>query len=131
MALQVLVVILTSVSLVCGQLGDLTGLVRQYPAITGAEERALDLSQNPELRALAATRNERIFIEIDGPQSTVIVEEGVNANMDCFPWLSRFPGGTVQWLKRQRDENGEGIMKNGESEVTMQNNLRQCSEPSR
>lgn len=109
MALQVLLVILTSVSLVCGQLGTLTGPVRRYPAITGAQERALELDQNPELRALAASSNERVFIEIDGPQSTAIVEEGVNTNMDCFPWLSRFPGGTVQWLMRQRDENGLSI----------------------
>ena len=109
MALQVLLLILPTLSLVCGQL---TGPVRLYQAFTGAEAEQLseELYQNPELREFAATRNERIFVRMEDSESVVIVEEGVNVNMDCSPWLSRFPGGTIQWLFQQRDGYGQGTV---------------------
>jgi hypothetical protein len=110
MAFRVLLVVFTTISLGYGQVrqGDLVGPVLPYPVITAQMERELMLNQNPELLALAATRNQRILVEIEGPRSIVAVQEGVNANLDCFPWLSRFPGGTVEWFRIQRETNGDG-----------------------
>lgn len=109
MAMQVLLVLLSTILLACAQHD---GPVREYPAITGRpEEHNLVLAQDPALREFAAARNERIVVRIDNPHSTVIVEEGVNVNMDCLPWLRRFRGflgGTIQWLVQPRDENGHG-----------------------
>ncbi len=103
MGLQLFLVIVASLSIVRGQ--GLTGPVREFPAITGIEARELQLGQNSDLRALAATFP-RIFIELDSLDSVVIVAEGVNANLDCLPWLSRFPGGDIQWYFGRRDEDG-------------------------
>ena len=108
MALQVLLV-LSAISLACGQLGMLEGPVREYVPISGAQLRTLELEQNPELLALAAASNERIFIEITSQESASVVREGTNVNMDCLPWLSLFPGGSIRWLMLQRDENGIGM----------------------
>lgn len=85
----------------------LTGRVREYIPVISTEPEGL-LVQHPALGAFAATRNERIVVRINSTQSIVIVEEGVNVNMDCFTWLRKFPGGTVQWLVQRRDENGQG-----------------------
>ena len=74
--------------------------------ITSAERRIELLQQRPDLLELAARTNERIFFEIDGPEFVVIVQENVNVNMDCLPWLSLFPGGDIQWLRQQRDTLG-------------------------
>ena len=112
MALQVFLV-LSAISLACGQLGMLEGEVQEYIPISGAQLQDLELEQNPELLPLAAT-NESIFIEITSAQSAAIVKEGVNVNMDCLPWLSLFldrgGNGSIRWLMLQRDENGWGMV---------------------
>ena len=113
MALQVLLV-LSAISLACGQLGMLEGKVQEYIPISGAQLQDLEFQQNPELLPLAAT-NERIFVEIiTSAQSASIVREGVNVNMDCLPWLNSFPDrgevGSIRWLMLQRDENGIGMV---------------------
>ena len=100
MALQQVIFLAFTIALVSGQDAIL------FESLTAAELRSLILGQNPDLRALAAMTGSRIHIEITGPMQGVIVEEDVNANLDCYPWLSNFPGGSVQWLFQQRDENG-------------------------
>ena len=84
-----------------------TSVVGQYRPITGAEERRLRLRQDPELLALAARTGESIIIVIDGPSTTAIAQEGVNVNMDCLPWLDRFPGGSIQWSRIPLDLKGQ------------------------
>ena len=112
MALQVLLVV-SAISLACGQLGMLEGEVQEYIPISGAQLQDLEFQQNPELLPLAAT-NERIFVEITSAQSASIVREGMNINMDCLPWLNSFPdrggSGSIQWLMLQRDEDGMGMV---------------------
>jgi len=81
--------------------------VLPYSAITGEEERRLVLGQHPALRELAAKRFQRIHVQMEGPQSTVIAEQDVNVNIDCLPWYNQFPGGDVQWFKQMRDQDGK------------------------
>ena len=107
MLLQTLTIAFAAVQLVQGQPTEPpTSPLRPYPTITGAEERALRLGQNPELLELAAMVGESVLIEITSAQQSAIVQEGVNAYIDCFPWLSRFPGGTTVWYIQDLDENG-------------------------
>ena len=107
MALQ-LFLLVACLGLVHGQDLDLSSY-RTYSTITGAQQRDLELFQNPALLELAAREGERVLIEIRSAEQTAIVQEGVNALIDCFPWLSRFPGGTTTWFVEDLDEFGESI----------------------
>lgn len=85
--------------------------VRPYTPIpvTSDEQRRGLLRQDPALLEFAARVNERILIEVDGPDSVALVQENVNVNMDCLPWLRRFTGGEIQWFMQLRDISGEPI----------------------
>lgn len=104
--LQCFLVISLSISLVYGQLGTLTGPVREYEPLTGAQQRRIALMQDPQLLQLAAMANERVFIELNGLEQGAFVQEGVNTNIDCLPWLRRFPGGSIQWFFALMNEDG-------------------------
>ncbi len=72
-------------------------------ALSGPEIRSLALGQNPDLLARAALTGESVIIVIDGPETIAPVQENVNANFWCLPWLQRFPGGSIRWLFQSRD----------------------------
>ena len=69
---------------------------------------ARQLRQDPSLRRVAIRRGLRIYTEIRGKQLSIVAEEGVNVNIDCFPWLR---GSTlsweVQWVLQRRNESGD------------------------
>lgn len=47
-----------------------------------------------------------MHVEINSTRQTVIVQEGVNVNMDCLPWLSKFgSGGIAEWYMQDIDIN--------------------------
>ena len=50
------------------------------------------------------------ILEITGANQAATVQEGVSLNIDCLPWLQRFPGGSIQWFSLQLDEFGEVMM---------------------
>jgi len=70
-----------------------------FKQLTAAELREIELRQNPDLLNFAARSGEMVFINITEPSQGGIVQDGVNVVMDCFPWLSNFPGGTIQWYR--------------------------------
>ena len=70
-----------------------------FKQLTAAELREIELRQNPDLLDFAARTGEMVFISITGPSQGGVVQDGVNVVMDCFPWLSNFPGGTIQWYR--------------------------------
>ena len=70
-----------------------------FKQLTAAELRVLELQQNPALLDLAARTGERIVVNIEGPEQGAVVQDGVNAVLNCLPWLSRFPGGDIQWYR--------------------------------
>ncbi len=72
-------------------------------ALSGPEFRRLRLGQNPELLQYAAMTLETVTIVIDGPEVLAVVQEDVNANFWCLPWLQRFPGGSIRWLFQRRE----------------------------
>ena len=80
-----------------------------FRLLTGSESRELELGQNPELRDILARTGERVLINITGEESTAILQEGVNALIDCLPFLRRFPGGQISWFSRRIDQSGESI----------------------
>ena len=75
-----------------------------FRLLTGSESRELELGQNPELRDILARTGERVLINITGEESTAILQEGVNALIDCLPFLWRFPGGQISWFSRRIDQ---------------------------
>ena len=70
-----------------------------FKQLTAAELRELELRQNPALLDLAARTGERVVVNIEGPEQGAVVQDGVNAVLNCLPWLSRFPGGDIQWYR--------------------------------
>ncbi len=67
-------------------------------AVSGPEVELLRLGQNPELLELAAKTFESVIILINDSKVLAVVQESVNANFWCLPWLQRFPGGSIRWL---------------------------------
>ena len=80
-----------------------------FRVLTGSEARDQELGQNPELQDIAARTGERVIINITGDDSLAVVQEGVNTLLDCFPFLSMFPGGLVTWFLQRIDELGNPI----------------------
>ncbi len=101
--LAVIALIILSTATVNGQTGDLL----PAPVLTGDAARALELDQNPELLALAARSFTRVLVVITRAQQTTLLTEGVNANIDCLPWIFNVSGGTTEWLFRVRNVFGE------------------------
>lgn len=71
--------------------------------LSGPEIRNLAIGQNPDLLARAALVGESVIIAIDSPEVIAPVQENVNANFWCLPWLQRFPGGSIRWLFQSFD----------------------------
>lgn len=67
-------------------------------SLSGQKIINLEIGQNPELLKYAALFGESAIIGIDSPRSIASVQENVNANFWCLPWLKRFPGGLIRWL---------------------------------
>ena len=71
--------------------------LREY-ALTQEQLRTLRLVHSPELLEVAAKFSERILVELTGSPQVVVVQENVNANFDCLPFLMNFAGGSIRWL---------------------------------
>ena len=77
-----------------------------FRVFTGSEALEQELGQNPEFQQVTARTGERVIINITGPNSLAVVQEGVNALLDCLPFLSMFPGGQITWLLQKIDQFG-------------------------
>ena len=66
--------------------------------LTGPQFRDLQLGQNSDLLEFAARTGDSVLVIVDGPEVLAVVQEGVNLNMNCLPWLQRFPGAMLRWL---------------------------------
>ena len=62
------------------------------------EDDGLDLTQGPELLDIAAPAGSRIRIPLSLPSQIAVVQEIVEANIDCQPWSSMFEG-EVTWFR--------------------------------
>ena len=71
--------------------------------LSGPEFRELQLGQNPELLQFAAMTGETVLVIIDSAEVLAVVQENVNLNMNCLPWLQRFPGAQLRWLFQAYD----------------------------
>ena len=81
-----------------------------YRLLTGSEARGVELGQDPELLQFTARPGDRVFINITGVDDRLaILQENVNALLDCLPFLSMFPGGRITWLWLRLDEFGNPV----------------------
>ena len=58
---------------------------------------------SPERLAFAAKPGESHIVRMTRSSQLGVAQEGVNLNLDCLPWLSQFPGGSIQWKFIQLD----------------------------
>ena len=73
---------------------------------TGSELREFEQFTLRERLDTAFLLPEAATIEITGANQAATVQEDVRLNLDCLPWLRRFPGGSIQWSSLQLDEFG-------------------------
>ena len=97
------VIVLSLISLALCQ--QPTVPVRFYSALRAPDEQ---LKQLPSLRRVAIKRGLRIYTEIRRKQSSIVAEEGVNVNIDCFPCIRGYTlSWEVQWVLQRRNESGD------------------------
>ena len=78
-----------------------------FRVLTGTEARGVELGQDPELLEFIARPGDRVFINITGVNERLaILQENVNALLDCLPFLSMFQGGRITWLWLRLNEFG-------------------------
>ena len=66
----------------------------------------LDSLSPRERLAFAAKPGERHVVRMTRSLQLGIAQEDANVNIDCLPWLSRFPGGSIRWYFIQLDDFG-------------------------
>ena len=64
---------------------------------------------SPERLVFAAKSGESQVVRMTRSSQLGIAQEHANINLDCLPWLSRFPGGSIQWKFIQLDEFGSTL----------------------
>ena len=64
---------------------------------------------SPERLAFAARKGESHVVRLTRSAQLGIAQEGARIDIDCLPWLSRFPGGSIQWNYIQLDEFGNPL----------------------
>ena len=70
-----------------------------FKVLTTDELRNTSLRQSPDLLKFAARAGETVRIEIRAGEQGAVIQEDVTAILDCSPWLSKFPGGSVNWYR--------------------------------
>jgi hypothetical protein len=76
---------------------------------TGSELREFEQLSARERLDFALLFPATEILEITGASQAATVQESVALNIDCLPWLRRFPGGSIRWFQTQLDESGEII----------------------
>ena len=74
---------------------------------TGAELREFEQLSARERLGSALLFPGAAILEITGANQAATVQEDVALNIDCLPWLRRFPGGSIQWFSIQLNEFGQ------------------------
>jgi hypothetical protein len=86
--------------------------VSNFRVFTGPDLRGLEdrLPPNsPERLAFAAKPGESRVVRMTRSAQLGITQEDATIDIDCLPWLSRFPGGSIQWKYIQLDELGNPL----------------------
>ena len=84
--------------MLCG-IGTARGEESVFKVLTADELRNTSLRQSPDLLRFAARAGETVRIEIRAAEQGAVIQEDVTAILDCGPWLSKFPGGSVNWYR--------------------------------
>ena len=63
-----------------------------------------------ERLAFAAKTGESHVVTLTRTSQLGIAQEGASINIDCGPWLSRFPGGSIRWKYIQLDQLGKLLL---------------------
>ena len=63
----------------------------------GKSEEELLLLSDKERLISAAKSGEFHVVELTEASQSGVTLENVNLNLDCLPWLLRYPGGSIRW----------------------------------
>ena len=63
---------------------------------------------SPERLVFAAKSGESHVVRMTRSSQLGIAQEHASINIDCLPWLSRFPGGSIRWYEIQLSYPGSG-----------------------
>ncbi len=95
--------VVLQLTLVLGIIAVTSVIGQRNIALSGPEIELLRLGQNPKLLEFAALTLETVVVVIKDPEVVAVVQENVNANFWCLPWLQNFPGGSIRWLLQRTD----------------------------
>ena len=72
-----------------------------FKQLSARELAEFELRHEPRTLEVAAKTAETVVIHLESTLSGAFVQEGVNVNMDCLPWLQNliYPGGNITWLR--------------------------------
>ena len=70
-----------------------------FKMLTADELRNTSLRQSLDVLRFVARAGETVRIAIRAAEQGAVIQEDVTAILDCGPWLSKFPGGSVNWYK--------------------------------
>ena len=68
-----------------------------FRVIRSGDESSLKLLSYPERLSIAAKRGESHIVRLTEISQSAVTQENVNLNVDCLPWLNKFPEGSVHW----------------------------------
>ena len=70
-----------------------------FKLLSALELEEIELRHDPTLLDVAAKPSETVNITLESSLAGAFVQERVDVNIDCFPWLTNFPGGQITWLR--------------------------------
>ena len=76
----------------------------------------MKLLSYPERLSIAAKSGESYTLQLTEVSQSAVTQENVNLNIDCLPWLSKFPEGSVHWSFIQLYDLGNTEFKLGNQE---------------
>lgn len=79
-----------------------------FRQLSASEWEEIELRHDPELLTTAARTGESVNIVLNASLIGALVQEGVNVNIDCLPWLQDYPGGTIHWERSLFQINSTG-----------------------
>ena len=75
-----------------------------FRVFRGKSEQELVLLSDKERLTNAAKSGEFHVVELTEASQSGVTQENVNLNLDCLPWLLRYPNGSISWKVILLDE---------------------------
>lgn len=88
-----------AVLLLFGMFGSVARANFQFFGPGAAELEFFNSLSEIERLEFAAPPESLEIVTITGAEQSAIAQEASRISVDCLPWLNRFPGGSIRWLR--------------------------------